>query len=91
MGYGYGVWLIYEHQSLKTEHISHVTVACFMNKKDAFELRNQIYHEIGGENSKFILLEIQRYTVVIFMKTIKMVLMHGDILSKWITKHGWKL
>ena len=33
MGYGYGVWLIYEHQSLKTEHISHVTVACFMNKK----------------------------------------------------------
>ena len=36
MGYKHGVWLVSNHPLLKTKHIPHFTVGCFMEKKDAF-------------------------------------------------------
>ena len=32
MGYGYGIWLVYDKSEFDTTHIGHVTVACFMKK-----------------------------------------------------------
>ena len=46
-GYGYGVWIQIEHPEISTEHISHVTIACFMQKKDAIELYKDLIQEVG--------------------------------------------
>ncbi len=38
MGYGYAVWLVYNQEIFRTEHVSHFTVACFLNEISAFDL-----------------------------------------------------
>ena len=38
MGYKYGVWLTYDERHFNTEHIGHVTIACFLTRDDAFRL-----------------------------------------------------
>mgnify|MGYP001158519673 FL=1 len=47
MGYGYGVWLVYNNTELKTEHIGHITIACFMNKDNALNLYRDITNILG--------------------------------------------
>ena len=47
MGYGYGIWLIYNGDELKTEHIGHATVCCFMNKEEALKLYGEIEKKTG--------------------------------------------
>jgi len=52
MGYGYGVWLVYDtdkikNDNLKTEHIGHVTIACFMEKPEADALYKEIEENMG--------------------------------------------
>ena len=42
MGYGYGIWLIYDDDELKMEHIGHITIACFMQKNEAEKLYNEL-------------------------------------------------
>jgi len=42
MGYGYGLWLVYEDKELKTEHISHFTVTSFMNRDDSAKLFREL-------------------------------------------------
>ena len=49
MGYGYGIWLIYNSDELKTEHIGHVTVGCFMNKEEALKLYDEIVKKSGTD------------------------------------------
>ena len=49
MGYGYGIWLIYNSDELKTEHIGHVTVCCFMNKEDSLKLYGDIVEKYGSD------------------------------------------
>ena len=53
MGYGYGVWLVYNNTELKTEHIGHITIACFMNKDNAFNLYRNIFYFIHESVHKF--------------------------------------
>ena len=50
MGYGYGIWLIYKEDELKTEHIGHVTVSCFMEKEEALELYDELVKKQGIES-----------------------------------------
>jgi hypothetical protein len=38
MGYGYGIWLVYDGDQFVTPHIGHVTVACFMQEENARRL-----------------------------------------------------
>ena len=43
MGYGYGVWLIIEDKDwIKTNHVPHITIACFMKYEDAYCLYSDI-------------------------------------------------
>ena len=43
MGYGYGVWLIIEDEDwIKTNHVPHITIACFMKYEDAYCLYSDI-------------------------------------------------
>ena len=43
MGYGYGVWLIIQDDNwIKTTHVPHVTVACYMTYHDAYTLYSDI-------------------------------------------------
>ena len=48
MGYGYGIWLVYDGDHFATMHVGHVTVACFMQEVDArrlyAELREKCPH-----------------------------------------------
>ena len=47
MGYKHGVWLVSKHPLLKTKHIPHFTVGCFMEEKDAFNLKKELSTKIG--------------------------------------------
>ena len=47
MGYGYGVWLVYNNPEVETEHTGHITIACFMNKDNALTLCRDIIHNFG--------------------------------------------
>ena len=38
MGYGYGIWLVYDQKMYKTEHLGHITLTCFMKKPEAKKL-----------------------------------------------------
>ena len=49
MGYGYGVWLVLPVNWVDT-HIPHVTIACNMEREDAFLL----YQEFGELNRKSV-------------------------------------
>ena len=48
MGYGYGVWLVYNQNvfTQRTPHVGHITIACFMDKNDATTLYNEIIETI---------------------------------------------
>ena len=52
MGYGYGVWLVYNQNVFKdkTSHIGHITIACFMKKDEAKNLYDDIVQNV---NTKF--------------------------------------
>jgi hypothetical protein len=65
MGYGYGVWLVYNQKifTQPTPHIGHITIACFMNKEDATELYNEII-----EMDKLIQnVDYKQYLDIIFL------------------------
>lgn len=47
LGYKYGVWLVYKKGVFPTTHIGHFTISCFMEKKDAFSLYDDIYRKSG--------------------------------------------
>ena len=47
MGFGYGVWLVPKKGLFKTSHTAHATIACFMNKTDAFTLFDEISSKLG--------------------------------------------
>ncbi len=49
LGYKYGVWLVFNHYKLITEHISHFTVKCCMEKTDAIELCDKIENTWAGK------------------------------------------
>jgi hypothetical protein len=46
MGYGFGVWFVYDKDLFETEHIGHITIACFMQKEDAISLKNELNSKI---------------------------------------------
>jgi hypothetical protein len=46
MGYGYGVWIVLPVNGVKT-HIPHVTIACNMDREDAFTLYQE-FIEMNG-------------------------------------------
>ena len=48
MGYGYGVWLVYNQKifAQPTPHIGHITIACFMKKNDSTDLYNEIIQDV---------------------------------------------
>ena len=52
MGYGYGIWLIYNKNIFKEKiaHIGHITISCFMQKDEAKTLYDDITKNI---NTKF--------------------------------------
>lgn len=47
LGYKYGVWLYVDDEEIGTEHISHITIACFMEKEDAIRLCRELIQEVG--------------------------------------------
>ena len=49
MGYGYGIWLIYQGDELKTKHLGHVTVGCFMEKEEALKLYDELVKKNGTD------------------------------------------
>ena len=49
MGYKYGLCLVYEDNELKKDHIGHVTISNFMEKKVAERLYDEINEKIGNE------------------------------------------
>ncbi len=49
MGYGYGVWLVHDQEFIRSEHLGHFTVACFMTREKAFNLYDAIYNGLGTE------------------------------------------
>lgn len=49
MGYGYGIWLIHEDDELKTEHVGHITISCFMEKEGALNLYDEIVEKTGTD------------------------------------------
>lgn len=50
MGYGYGVWIVLPVNGVKT-HIPHVTIACNMERGDAFSLYQE-FLELNGVDVK---------------------------------------
>lgn len=42
MGYGYGIWLVYDNEHFITSHIGHITVMCFMSEVDARRLYREL-------------------------------------------------
>ena len=48
MGYGYGVWIVLPVNGVKT-HIPHITIACNMERSDAFLLYHE-FIELNGED-----------------------------------------
>jgi len=47
MGYKYGIWLVYDQTKFNTNHIGHLTIACFMTKEDAYKLYHEIIEKCG--------------------------------------------
>ena len=47
MGYGFGVWLVYDKQYVATKHLGHFTITCLMEKEDAIMLHRDIVTIIG--------------------------------------------
>ena len=47
MGYKYGIWLVYDNDQLITEHMGHITIACFMEQSEAKELYDDILNNVG--------------------------------------------
>lgn len=48
MGYRYGIWLVYDNIELPTEHLGHITIACFMEHDEALKLYNDIIDNVGS-------------------------------------------
>ena len=48
MGYGYGVWIVLPINGVKT-HIPHITIACNMERSDAFSLYRE-FLELNGKD-----------------------------------------
>jgi len=46
MGYGYGIWLVFDKEHFETTHIAHVTVACFMQEDDARRLYDELLDKL---------------------------------------------
>ena len=42
MGYRYGIWLVYDQKLYNTKHLGHVTLTCFMEKKEAQSLYDEL-------------------------------------------------
>lgn len=49
MGYGHAVWLVYNQEIFKTEHVAHFTVACFLNETSAFDLLTDLKDKLGKD------------------------------------------
>ena len=49
MGYGYGVWLVYDNNELPTKHVGHITIACFMERDEALNLYTNIIDTVGNQ------------------------------------------
>ncbi len=47
MGYKYGVWLVYNKSMFPTTHVGHFTITCYMEKKEAFALYDDILAKYG--------------------------------------------
>lgn len=47
MGYKYGVWLTYKRTTFPTTHVGHFTISCYMEKKDALCLYDDIREKHG--------------------------------------------
>lgn len=62
MGYKYGVWLTYNKSLIPTTHIGHFTIACYMNKKDALLL----YEDILAKYGKTYYIDVNGKNPVIF-------------------------
>ncbi len=54
MGYGYGVWLVYNEDVFPTEHIGHFTISCFMNHDDALDLYHEITYKYGTNTKIYV-------------------------------------
>ena len=51
MGYGYGVWLIIEDETwIKTTHVPHITIACYMTYQYAYALYSDILDIMMSSN-----------------------------------------
>ena len=48
MGYKYGVWVVIKDNEIHTSHITHVTIACFMEKRDAIRLSKHIINNMNA-------------------------------------------
>lgn len=49
MGYGYGIWLVYDEDIFETKHTGHFTVACFMDYLDAVKLYDELKSICGDK------------------------------------------
>ena len=67
MGYGYGIWLVYDDDRLKTEHIGHITIACFMERNESIKLYDEIIHKLG-ETADIEIIGVPEYFYSSFYK-----------------------
>lgn len=66
MGYGFGIWLVYNKSLLSiNKHIGHVTLSCFMKENEANNLYNEITHTYGKKTK----IDINGYSAKLFDNT----------------------
>ena len=52
MGYGFGIWLVYNKSLLSiNKHIGHTTLSCFMKENEARNLYNELIHTYGKKTT----------------------------------------
>ena len=58
MGYGYGVWLIIEDENwVKTTHVPHITIACYMTYQDAYAFYSDILDIMMSSNFEINIID----------------------------------
>ena len=66
MGYGFGIWLVYNKSLLSiNKHIGHTTLSCFMKENEARNLYNELIHTYGKKTT----IDINGHSAKLFDKT----------------------
>lgn len=70
MGYKYAIWLTYDDNLVDTQsnHISHFTIACMLEKQEAIDMYKELRHYLPESKTEIQLLPTKQHFETTFYK-----------------------